>query len=517
MKKFSSLAIILAAGTVMSALTPLSSAAADYYLPGDATGDGVIKVNDVVSINSFLAGSKKISSVTELRRYDANSDYSIDQKDAKYLKDLLSNNLEKSVKKVKFDNDAFIQGDINGDGYVKTNDISLLSKIVAQATRPADIMAAQRYDVNEDGKTDNDDVALVKKMVALSVQPKYIKYYSKTFIQGDVNGDGTVSMADVSSLNNFLNNARIVKSGRQQQRLDVNIDGIYNSSDTDCLKKILAGKQKSKTVTYSEAYGLPEFEDLVFEAYDPTTGKLAGVYNLNPGYLADKEAYWYPSITERKEDNEAKVDQKASKHDYGITTWRGGTVFAIDSHTLLTAGHVICNREKISKSEDLKVGSGSREIKFKDKKSGKDVTLHMKYILMPRKYTDTSSTVRWQCDLGIITVEEDLTELAHLDKSDLFDVSMVSNNIASFKPTTAIAGYPGGIEKLASDVKITNIFDYTIDVNTWLIGGTSGGPMFIRQADGRKAAIGIVRTQGFGARISPTMYSYIKNIPAKYR
>ena len=319
----------------------------------------------------------------------------------------------------------------------------------------------------------------------------------------------------MSSLKNFLNNARIVKSGRQQQRLDVNIDGVYDIADANYLQSILDGKKTSKTVTYSEAYGLPEFEDLIFEAYSGKTRTFTRNFRINPGTLADKEAYWYPSTTSRKEDKEPKAAQKDAKTtDYGAYKWNGGTLYAIDSHTFLTAGHCVTNRSRDSKNN---LSLGPSTVYYPDKKTGEIVVLHVNYFLLPKKFTDPTSKDTWMYDIAILTIEEDLTKAVHLDKSDFFDVAMVSNNIQSFNPKITIKGYPGYKEQADCNVKITNVFDYTIDTNTNKIGGTSGGPVFIKQADNRKVAIGIVKATNFETRISPTMYSFIKNIPAEYR
>lgn len=69
------------------------------------------------------------------------------------------------------------------------------------------------------------------------------------YLYGDVNGDGTIGMADVTLIQNYLASAAILNEA-QLQRADVNADGKVSIQDVTCIQLYLAGSaHNSRTGT----------------------------------------------------------------------------------------------------------------------------------------------------------------------------------------------------------------------------------------------------------------------------
>ena len=88
-------------------------------------------------------------------------------------------------------------GDVNGDGKLTTDDVSII-KLIADGLYDSNEYTAYAGDVNADGTVDNMDASLLQYYLAILVR-NFVDNLGKVVyptIVGDVNGDGKVTNKD---------------------------------------------------------------------------------------------------------------------------------------------------------------------------------------------------------------------------------------------------------------------------------------------------------------------------------
>ena len=340
------------------------------------------------------------------------------------------------------------------------------------------------------------------------------------YIAGDIDGNGSVNVSDLTGLIRFLNGANITTDANQMQRLDVNGDHIYDQEDYELLKSAFLGDTRLDTREYSYeteqdknnkicGYGLPKFQNIKYNVYDGKSHKFLNSYSIAaPSTLRNSSSSkqessktdrtcWFNDLNAPETDNNV----------LGIILINGGTGFVVDSHTILTAAHCISNRSK-NQNGDLDIGDMTVNIKRYRDKNGKVVTgekkISAKYVHLPEKYISTD--IWWQYDYAMVTVEEDLSQ--YFSKDDFFSLAMVDNSVMKANPDVYVTGYSPEI--VTARGKIRNVFDMTIDYDAQGRGGTSGGPVYIKTKT-HKNVIGINTHGNYGNRVNPEMVSFVLN------
>ncbi|MBD7911142.1 dockerin type I domain-containing protein [Clostridium cibarium] len=147
----------------------------------------------------------------------------------------------------------FLPGDVNGDGLVNVDDLSLLNRYL-NADDDIDLVY-DNGDINEDSNIDNNDLTILQTKVI-------------TKIKGDVDGNGIVNIDDANRLKKYLvgtkvefvkentdfngdNSIDILDLQLLYEKLntnikgDVNGDGVLDTDDYMLLKEYITGKEKS--------------------------------------------------------------------------------------------------------------------------------------------------------------------------------------------------------------------------------------------------------------------------------
>jgi V8-like Glu-specific endopeptidase len=170
----------------------------------------------------------------------------------------------------------------------------------------------------------------------------------------------------------------------------------------------------------------------------------------------------------------------------------GGTAFVIDSHTMLTAAHLLKQGTKARGGLQFKAFNGSST---PSSLSITPVEYHIPSIYM----TSTSTVEKCKYDYAIVTVAENLEDYIN------FDLGVPRINIESnIVHTLYVTGYGGegeGVNSSLIDIKSTgsgllmsppsNYDEFEICYSTDTAPGNSGSPAYIINSDNSKTVIGI--------------------------
>ena len=121
------------------------------------------------------------------------------------------------------------RGDVNGDGEVTANDISMIVNHILGYEVNGFIIA--NADVNGDGEIDIKDVMIAVDIILYGDE--------ESTIPGDVNGDGEVSANDISLFVSYLLEGN--EEGFIKGNADVNDDGSLDIKDVMEIVKIILG------------------------------------------------------------------------------------------------------------------------------------------------------------------------------------------------------------------------------------------------------------------------------------
>ncbi|MBR5639667.1 MAG: DUF5115 domain-containing protein [Muribaculaceae bacterium] len=148
-----------------------------------------------------------------------------------------------------------------------------------------------------------------------------ISHYSNAAVKGDVNGDGFVTSADVTSVYDIL----LGVNYDYQTTADVNGDGYITASDVTYIYDILLGVAPAE---YDNVYVLGEVNGNTWGAATGVqmTTNDGKTYTLNATFAGENEGYSYFSFTkalaENNEDWDAIADQRfgaVSEGDFLVT------------------------------------------------------------------------------------------------------------------------------------------------------------------------------------------------------
>ena len=184
---------------------------------GDINLDNVIDANDVTLLNKYV--DKKISLTKEELKYaDINDDGVVNKDDV----DMLAKNIS----------DYYQLGDINLDGKLDINDVSLLQNMLNGVVK-ANKVQSNLCDINKDSVIDNKDIVALRSKIGGSTKYK----------KGDVNLDGKVSHEDVTIIENYVLKLTELTID-QLNYADYNGDSVVDNKDANSLAKSIASKYK---------------------------------------------------------------------------------------------------------------------------------------------------------------------------------------------------------------------------------------------------------------------------------
>lgn len=325
-----------------------------------------------------------------------------------------------------------------------------------------------------------------------------------TYLKGDIDGNGTVNLIDSITMVQYLK-GNISADGATAERLDVNRDYVINSYDKEILTSIVLGDMSSTTMQSVDTTSLPQSENREYYKYNFKTNN-SSYYNL---YAVNNVIA--PSRGIIGTDDRVQEDGLS-----GVVKIGGGTAFVVDSHTLLTAAHMIHNTQSFITNLDITF--------YGDYNEPLNISVTPTAYHVPVKYIEDSAN-RWKYDYGIVTVEEDLSSYIN------FDLGVMRDGMSRNKPVyiTGFGGAGDNVESSLVGMKSTGIgmlspvntpdypsyWNYAIYHTADAVGGDSGAPVYVVNTDGSKTVIGIENYGAFsfnqGTRITTDIIQFVYN------
>ena len=313
-----------------------------------------------------------------------------------------------------------------------------------------------------------------------------------SYKKGDVDDSGTVNIADLSTMQQVLHGVRY-PSATAVERLDLNNDYVINAYDKSLISDILFGTSSTSTEFYEFTNALPSPESREYYVCSPLTGypNYNYTYSLStPSNLNDLPDLPRVIIGNDDRVKENGLDGVINVRYYGMNI---GTAFVVDSHTLLTAAHVVYGKSNLQ----FKIFSNYNTV------SNVQITPTAYHV--PSLYVTGNNQEKY--DYALVTVQEDLedyTGYGYNHHSFInFDLGLMRNELPHTVDiyATGFGGNHNNINPELAYVKSTGSGylldtpiserDYSIRFSTDIVGGDSGGPVYVKNQDGSKTVIGI--------------------------
>lgn len=347
-----------------------------------------------------------------------------------------------------------------------------------------------------------------------------------TYWTGDVNGDGTVDMLDVTCMQRYLT-GKSGANGATCERLDVNQNYIIDKNDKDALLSIIIHTSSSQQKSYQNTTMTATNLQKKYRKFNAQTGaKIGSDYTLNKvNNIASTSASTYSIIS----DDNRKVDYNKSgvvKLTYQVgNETKHQTGFIVDTHTILTAASCVFDTTNNTPHTNLKYTLYEAvEPDDADCTEYNVVSYHV-----PVDYINDDMGSNY----ALITVDENLNSYRCFDLGVCRD-GVISNSNSEFLSITGFSGANsnGAIPSLLNDIvtgkgkfvansdgkKITsNTLNYDVDT----VDGTYGAPVYTTDTNGNMTVIGInnIETNTTGSsgvlnsarRIDSTILHFIYN------
>lgn len=324
------------------------------------------------------------------------------------------------------------------------------------------------------------------------------------YYKGDVNNSGKVDVADVTAMTQYLRGI-LSADGVYAERLDVNRDYIIDDKDLQEIKKIVIGTAQTRSVRSVNTEMTTGQEATSYRKYNAQTGASLGTYGLMP----------VPNISASNASTKQIIGTDDRVIDYSksgvVKLSNSSTGFIVGNHTILTAAH--CVHEAKELKYTLYNSDGTEIATYNA------VSYHL-----PQKYI---SGVRGaEYDYAVITVAEDLSSY------QCFNIGVCRDNLKNIDPDIYVTGFAGdpspskpqlhhnmvtGSGKFTKNESGYIIKPKALHYNTDMIGGTSGGPIYVKDNNGVMTVIGInnhsgaTSTYNFGTRIDSNVLHFIYN------
>ena len=186
----------------------------------------------------------------QLKNADVNNDGKVNIVDAMLIKSFTEYNYSNTLPDKPI-TDYILYGDINEDGEITEEDITLLSNYLETGIRKSD-QALKNSDVNGDGKVNIVDLGLLQMYVesrnnfpdfkeegySLPSNSLSKEYY--TIQYGDVDNDGVTNSEDLTDLAKHIEKSELL-TGQKLLNADINGDGVIDNKDLNILSRTIAG------------------------------------------------------------------------------------------------------------------------------------------------------------------------------------------------------------------------------------------------------------------------------------
>lgn len=341
---------------------------------------------------------------------------------------------------------------------------------------------------------------------------------STNYLRGDIDGDGTVALTDLAYLANFLSGSKGSADNHMSQRLDVDMSGIIDILDQNMLSQIILGSITPNTIYYeSTNNGIPAQNTLYYQKFDAQTGgQIGSAYPLSPVSTIPNNA---PKGIIGNDDrfvdysNSGVVKLSYTKNGNPYL----GTGFIVDDNLILTAAHCMYNAtyNYVATNVTYTLYNANGTVNAIHNAASYHV---------PSNYINSVSG-NW--DYALIVVNEDLSDYRTIDLGiarDKLKSNITSSIYLNYASKLGIYVTGFALDNNSNITKYTGIGnlaspyldDKSIFYNTDTDGGESGGPVYVKTANGQIIAIGIhngagTSTYNIGRRIDTDILHFVYN------
>ncbi len=332
---------------------------------------------------------------------------------------------------------------------------------------------------------------------------------------GDINGDGSVSMMDMVALSRYLNGECKLSD---YQAADVNCTFTINALD----------------VAIIQAYIIENIDSLP-HANTPLTGSytMQEMENRRNYYARNcatgAETYYYLESNDVPLFNSSSrtgvVDDRVPDTDVSVVKIlpSGGTGFIIDDHIIATAAHCLYDK----KTESYVQNPYVEIVNESSTESLATLTVretHIPYVFKEIPYDENSdnSNYYFMYDYALVYVEEDLSQYG------MFDLSVQADEFTTNSPIVTVSGFAqrlgfnrykasGAVQSLSGS-NIENQAKNQLLYSAYMSNGQSGGPVYVTETfNGQEhRSVVAINTSGaapsfYGTRITPDLLRFFCN------
>jgi len=367
---------------------------------------------------------------------------------------------------------------------------------------------------------------------------------TSTYLKGDVNNNNQLDIADLSSIALYLSGSTTVDNSTAE-RMDVDGNKVVDSSDKAMISSMLLGDTPKEYETYSNDSDIPNTLSRTYYRYNPVSGVKKGSYTL-PSLNTLTTTSVNSNIEERgiigEDDRVAEPGLQGVLNVQLPSGENFGTAFVVDDHTILTAAHVLYNYDTdTSDGDDSNLRQNLKFKVFDSNNTATNIQITPVEYHIPARYVNNGSD---RYDYAIVTTSEDLSNYNGVNYIN-FDLGTMrcARTIGDSTNNIYVTGFGGSGSQLDEEINsdLENIKstgcgslktddvnssddDYFLRYYTDMVGGDSGGPVYIYSGS-TKVVIGInvysillmengqptANLWNEGIKITPDILSFVYN------
>jgi hypothetical protein len=318
---------------------------------------------------------------------------------------------------------------------------------------------------------------------------------SMTYLTGDIDGDGSISVSDTLAITKYLNGIYSFTAA-QFTRADANLDNVVDYADLNLIAKYMVLSATPKTVTRdrlsitsSSSRTYSEFK------YDDDSSSLVGNYTLSLTSYSSSA-----SATSSTDSSKVTIPQLRADNSHQnvveiITDDGTYSGFIVGDHQIATTAEAVydnssykINAKNVRKNISMSI--------YSDYKTAEVTELSPDYIHVPNSYMVSSST-DFIYNYAVIEVADDLSEYG------IWNLGVISDEFTENNPVVELNGFEnhkrylsyGIVEDLESELGNSDKYlkKHHIQSECGNMGDPETGTMLggVTIYDGTNSAIGI--------------------------
>lgn len=350
-------------------------------------------------------------------------------------------------------------------------------------------------------------IAIATALTTLtSISVMNVSATTMSFLQGDVNGDGSISASDMVNISEYLQ-ATIIADQSMLTRMDADNNKAIDINDISTIRNFMFGLATPQNLTNVTMLTVPDNDERIYWKHNCSSTNVYSYeeYTLNNSLTRTVQSREIPGIENTIDDENNNVVM--------ITAGQGesGSIasgFIIDDHIIATAAHCVTDNGKNGNPTSFSTNIKVRV--YQDEGVTLAETCDAVSVHVPKSFMDYGNDYR-RCnyDYALIYVEEDLSEYGICNIGYMTDEFMAtSTRIVTSGFTTSdnetlqryySSGYIVDFEEL--DENSTVYENKTLRYRTLGCSrrGKSGGPSYYEKTFGSvttKVVVGILTHGG---------------------